>query len=130
MMDNREVFCDIHNGLNRHSSEVYMNEINPIERIQTLCKERNWSYYQLSKASGIAYSTLNTMLNKENMPTLPTLLKLCQGFGISLTDFFEPDRNRKGLTEEQTECLSLFTTLPPDDRRLAISYMKGLLKVL
>lgn len=107
-----------------------MNEINPIERIQTLCKERNWSYYQLSKASGIAYSTLNTMLNKENMPTLPTLLKLCQGFGISLTDFFEPDRNRKGLTEEQTECLSLFTTLPPDDRRLAISYMKGLLKVL
>lgn len=107
-----------------------MNEINPIERIQTLCKERNWSYYQLSKASGIAYSTLNTMLNKENMPTLPTLLKLCQGFGISLTDFFEPDRSQNGLTEEQSECLSLFTTLSPDDRKLAISYMKGLLKVL
>lgn len=107
-----------------------MNELNPIERILELCKERNWSYYQLSKASGIAYSTLNTMLNKENMPTLSTLQKLCQGFGISMTDFFEPDRSQRGLTEEQSECLCLFTTLSPEDRRLAISYMKGLRKVL
>ena len=55
-----------------------MNELNPLDRIRELCEQRKWSYYQLSKASGIPYSTLNTMLNKENMPSLPTLQKLCQ----------------------------------------------------
>lgn len=67
-----------------------MNELNPLDRIRELCEQRKWSYYQLSKASGIPYSTLNTMLNKENMPSLPTLQKLCQGFGISIVEFLNP----------------------------------------
>lgn len=107
-----------------------MNDFNPIDRINELCTERGWSYYQLAKASGITYSTLSTMINKQNMPTLPTLLKLCQGFGISVTDFFEPDQNLNGLTAEQKECMRLFNTLSEQDRRLAIAFMKGLLKQL
>lgn len=107
-----------------------METFNPLERIDELCRERGWTYYQLSKASGIAYSTLNTMINKQNMPTLPTLLKLCQGFGISVAEFLEPDKNLIGLTDEQASCLSLFTALSPQDRQLALAYMKGLSKQL
>lgn len=107
-----------------------MEEFQPLQRIQELCEERNWSYYQLAKASGIAYSTLNTMLNKHNYPSLPTLQKLCEGFGISMTDFFEPDRSLTGLTEDQSTCLSLFTSLSPEDKKLAIAYMKGLARKL
>ena len=106
------------------------NDFNPLDRIQELYNERQWSYYQLAKASGITYSTLNTMINKRNMPTLPTLQRLCQGFGISITDFFEPDRSKIGLSEEQAECLNLFTTLSPEDRKLAIAYLKGLSRTL
>ncbi len=50
-----------------------MNEFDPILRIQELCSERNWSYYQLAKVSGLTYSTLSTMINKHNMPSLLTL---------------------------------------------------------
>lgn len=107
-----------------------MTEFNPLDRIQELCDERNWSYYQLAKVSGIAYSTLSTMINKHNMPSLPTLQKLCAGFGISITDFFEPDKSSRGLTSDQAECLNLFTALSPADKALAISYMKGLAKTL
>lgn len=107
-----------------------MNELTPLERIRELCAERKWSYYQLSKASGIPYSTLNTMMNKENMPSLPTLQKLCQGFGISIAEFFEPGRSKKGLTSEQALCLSLFTALSQNDQNLAIAYLKGLSRVL
>ena len=107
-----------------------MNEINPLERIQQLCDGRGWSYYQLAKASGITYSTLNTMVNKQNMPSLPTLQKLCQGFGISVTDFFEPDRSQTGLTKDQADCLSLFTSLPSQEKQLALAYMKGLARKL
>lgn len=107
-----------------------MNDFNPLERIKELCAERNWSYYRLAKASGITYSTLSTMINKQNMPTLPTLLKLCSGFGISLTDFFDPGRSLNGLTAQQMECLSLFTSLSEEDKNLTIAYMKGLSKKL
>lgn len=107
-----------------------MDDFNPLERIKELCAERNWSYYQLAKVSGITYSTLSTMINKQNMPSLPTLQKLCHGFGISVTDFFEPDKSLSGLTKEQTLCLTLFTALPEKDKQLAIAYMKGLSKQL
>jgi len=107
-----------------------MNDFNPLERIEELCAERNWSYYKLAKASGITYSTLSTMIIKQNMPTLPTLLKLCNGFGISVTDFFDPGRKLNGLTEDQRECLSLFTALSDEDKKLTIAYMKGLSKKL
>lgn len=104
--------------------------INPLERIQELCDERNWSYYQLSKATGIAYSTLSTMINKQNMPSIPTLFKLCQGFGITVADFFEPNQGKQGLTSEQALCLTLFTPLSHEDKHLALAYMKGLSKKL
>lgn len=107
-----------------------MDDFNTLDRIKELCEERNWSYYQLAKASGITYSTLSTMINKQNMPSLPTLVKLCQGFGISVTDFFEPGKSLSGLTEEQKQCLSLFTALPEQEKQLAIAYMKGLAKQL
>ena len=107
-----------------------MNEFDSLERIRQLCEERNWSYYQLSKVSGIAYSTLSTMMNKHNALTLPTLQKLCNGFGISVTDFFEPDRSSSSLTDDQAECLSLFNVLSPEDKRLALAFLKGLSKTL
>lgn len=114
----------------RNRKGFVMKEFDSLERIKELCTERNWTYYQLSKVSGIAYSTLSTMINKHNAPTLPTLQKLCNGFGISLTDFFEPDRSSRFLTKDQSECLSLFTALSPEDKRLALAYLKGLSKTL
>lgn len=107
-----------------------MNELNPIKRIQDLCEERGWSYYHLAKASGITYSTLSTMINKQNMPSLSTLYKLCRGFGISISDFFEPDRSLNGLTDDQAQCLSLFTSLSNEDKKLVLAYIKGLSKKL
>lgn len=107
-----------------------MTEINPLDRIRFLCAERHWSIYQLAKSSGITYSTLNTLLNGQNMPSLPTLQKICTGFGISLSDFFQKDTSYQVLTDEQTECLQLFTRLSPEDKKIGIAYLKGLLKEL
>lgn len=97
-----------------------------IERIKQLCRERGYSYYELAKRSNIAYSTLNTMILKNNTPTLSTIDKLCDGFGITLLQFFDPEKHADSLSAEQQECLELFCTLSPEDRRLAISFMKGL----
>ena len=107
-----------------------MKEFDPIARIHQLCQERNWSYYRLSKASGLTYSTINTLMNKQTFPSLNTLNKICHGFGISLTDFFMQENPSAPITEEEKQCLRLFSSLPPEDRKLALAYMKGLAKSL
>ncbi len=107
-----------------------MENFDVIQRIKDLCNERNYSYYELAKRSDIPYSTLNTMILKSNSPTLPTLVKLCRGFGITLLQFFDTEDADMNLTENQSECLSLFRILDEEEQKLAIAYMKGLLHKL
>lgn len=96
------------------------------QRIKDLCKERGLSYYELAKRSEIPYSTLNTMLLKENQPSLVTLRKICKGFDITLLQFFNTETDILSLSEIQKECLSLFDVLTPEEKALSIAYMKGL----
>lgn len=104
-----------------------MQNFDSISRIKSLCAERGFSYYELAKRSNIPYSTLNTMILKNNSPTLPTLCKLCEGFGISLIQFFYGNDQMEALTDEQKECLKLFSLLDSRERELAIAFMRGML---
>ncbi len=95
-------------------------------RIKQLCEERGFSFYELAKRSEIPYSTLNTMLLKENQPSLSTLKKLCNGFGITLLQFFNTEDTPVALSDAQKECLALFDVLTSEEQALVIAYMKGL----
>lgn len=101
-------------------------EFNVNTRIKELCEERGFSYYELAKRSEIPYSTLNTMMLKENQPSLTTIRKICNGFGITLLQFFNTEDVPVALSDTQKECLTLFDVLTPEDQALAIAYMKGL----
>lgn len=67
-----------------------MQEQEIISRIIALCSARGWTFYRLAKQSGITYSTLCTMLHKATAPSVPTLIKICRGFDISLSEFLTP----------------------------------------
>lgn len=101
-------------------------QINVLERIKDMCRERKFSCYELARRSGIPYSTLNTLFLKGTQPSLPTLCKICTGLGITLQQFFSQDSDVQTLTEAQKECLSLFSILSAEEQALAIAYMKGL----
>ena len=103
-----------------------MNSFDPILHIKELCAERNWSYYQLAKSSNLSYSTVSTLLNNTNLPSLNTLEKICSGLGISMADFFDSGRDTQYLSEEQLECMRLFNALPASKKEVALAFMKGL----
>lgn len=103
-----------------------MNDFDVLGRIKQLCEARSWSYYRLAKASGIPYSTLNTMLHKSYVPTVPSLQKICDGFGITLAQFFSDKDEVSLLTKEQRECLERWDGLDKKSRELALAYMNGL----
>lgn len=103
-----------------------MVEIDVIGRIQELCEARSWTYYRLAKESDITYSTLSTMLHKTTAPSVPTLMKLCDGFGITLAQFFSPEDETAKLTQSQLACLTHWDRLDDKSKPLAVAYMRGL----
>lgn len=104
-----------------------MGEFDVISRIDALCQARSWSYYRLAKESGIPYSTLNTMLHKTYVPTVPSLIKLCDGFGITLAQFFSERDETSLLTRDQRECLERWDKLDEEGKRLTLAYVQGLI---
>ena len=104
-----------------------MHECDIINRIQQLCKVRNWTLYRLAKESEITYSTLCTMLRKGNTPSIPTLIKLCSGFGISLGEFFDYKNDTITLTRSQKTLLQQWDQLSKTDRQTAEQFIAFLL---
>lgn len=104
-----------------------MQEHEVIERIKALCESRGWTSYRLAKESGITYSTLCTMLNKAYAPSISTLIKICNGFGITLAQFFDEDFTNAAITPEQHEHLQLWESLTEENRTAAEKYLRFLL---
>ena len=70
------------------------------ERFRQLCAERDISYTQLARLSGITPSTVYSMLQRERRDiSAVTVKKLCDGLDLSIADFFDSD---------------LFRNLPPE----------------
>ncbi len=103
-----------------------MQEFDVVGRIQELCRSRSWTYYRLAKASGIPYSTLSTMLHKTNVPSVPSLMKICDGLGITPAQFFSDQDETAKLTADQKQCLGIWDRLDSTSKGLASAYMLGL----
>ena len=62
------------------------------ERIIQICKERNMAINALANLSGVSPSTVYSMLNaKSQNPGVVSIKKLCDGWGITLKEFFDAD---------------------------------------
>ena len=62
------------------------------QRIIQLCQERNISINKLSSISGVTQSTVNNIVSgRNNSATVSTIKKLCDGLGITITEFFQSD---------------------------------------
>ncbi len=103
-----------------------MDDFDVLKRIQELCTARSWTFYRLAKESKIPYSSLSTMLHKGYVPTIPSLMKLCDGLGITMAQFFSPEDEPAKLTQDQLACLDIWNALDDKSKCLALAYMNGL----
>ncbi len=104
-----------------------MQEHDVIDRIKTLCARRGWTNYRLAKESGITYSTLCTMLNKAYAPSISTLIKICDGFGVTLAQFFDENCENAALTPEQRKLLQLWEALSDENQTTVEKFVNFLL---
>ena len=67
------------------------------KRIYELCEERKWTINKLATESGISRSSLkNILYGKSTNPGVVTIKIICDGFKITLSQFF---------TSEDFNCL-------------------------
>lgn len=66
-----------------------MKDFYVLDHIRKLLQERHMTVYKLAKLSGIPHSSLNSMLKGRHIPSLNNLIKICNGFDMPLSQFFE-----------------------------------------
>lgn len=96
------------------------------EKILKLSEERDWTGYKVAKECGMPYSTYYNMMSREALPTIETIEKLCDGFGITLAQFFAKESFPKELSQEEVELLKRFRTYDKMRREKLKSYIQAL----
>ncbi len=62
------------------------------KRIKFYLKEKNMNVWKLCKMSGIPCSTISTFMSgKTELLKIDTLLHICEGFNITLREFFSDE---------------------------------------
>ena len=58
------------------------------ERLKKMLKERGLTVYRMSELSGLSNTTLANVFKRNTVPSISTLQAICNGFGITLSQFF------------------------------------------
>ena len=74
---------------------------------------RGWSEYQLAERSGLPQSTISSWYKKEMTPSFAPLEKICEAFGVTLSQFFAEGEESVVLTASQREMLEKWNCLTP-----------------
>lgn len=99
-----------------------MKDVDITNHIKELIKEKNWSNYRLAKESAMSKESINKMLRENHVPSMNSLIKICNGFNISLSQFFAeietPDT-------EITQIIAIWVRLNDLERQLVKAYIYG-----
>lgn len=100
-------------------------------RIEELCEHYHWNHYRLAKNSGIPLASVNAMFHRNTSPTIPTLEKICDGFQISMKDFFDYEILPKApeLSSDTKILVERYESLSRPDKKLLLAYLDGLQKI-
>ena len=62
------------------------------KRFDELCYQKGLNYCRLSSISGVPYTTVKSIFyDKSKNPGVATIKKLCDGLGITISEFFDTE---------------------------------------
>lgn len=95
-------------------------------RIRELCDKKQMSMYALSNKTGISQSSLSNLMKRGSTPTFYTLDKICDGLGITLSQFFSKDMEKLELSSEQKRVLETWESLSDKEKAAVEIYVRGM----
>ncbi|MCI8495964.1 MAG: helix-turn-helix domain-containing protein [Lachnospiraceae bacterium] len=100
--------------------------IDVLEQIIYYRKQKGWTEYQLAENSGLTQSTISSWYRKNLIPSIPSLEKVCNAFGITLSQFFSEQDDDFTLTPSQKELLKEAGHLTCEQQTALIAFFKTL----
>lgn len=95
-----------------------------IERIKELRDVRGWSTNQLALEAELTQSTVSTLLTKPNsLPSLDTLIRLCNAFGITLAQFFMEEEQTEIVSSQEKILIGQYRKLPEKKKKAIIELL-------
>ncbi len=95
-----------------------------LDRIVRMREARGWSEYQLSVEAGMLQSTISGWYTKGKLPTVPSLQKICDAFGITLSQLFAEEGDTVTLTAQQKELLDNWINLEASQQEALLAFLK------
>lgn len=99
--------------------------MNVLEKITKYRLERNWTEYQLAEKSGLPQSTISSWYRKNQIPTIPSLEKICDAYNITLAQFFS-DENLEiiQVTKKQSDLIHEWNKLEENQQLAVLELLK------
>lgn len=95
-------------------------------RVKELCEKYHVSKYRLAQLTGMSQTAVGNIMKMESIPTIPTLEKICDAFGITLAQFFAGEGKRPDLSKEQREIIETWDELGREERRILLQFVRSL----
>ena len=95
-----------------------------LDRIVKMREARGWSEYQLSVEADMLQSTISGWYTKGKSPTVPSLQKICNAFGITLSQLFAEEGETVTLTAQQKELLDNWIHLEAKQQEALLAFLK------
>ena len=94
------------------------------QRLRQLLDERGRTEYRLSKKCGLSESTLANIFRRNTTPSITTLEAICNGFGITLSQFFA-EGDLVELTPELKDLFEKWVNLTPEQKAAVYSMISA-----
>ena len=88
---------------------------------------RGWTEYQLAERSGLPQSTISSWYKKGMTPSFSSLEKICDAFGLTLSQFFADGEDRLALTAGQRSMLDKWNCLSPGQQSALLTFMDSMM---
>ena len=95
------------------------------ERLRQLLNERGWTEYRLAKNCCLSESTIANIYRRNTVPSLATLEAICNGFGITMAQFFA-EGEMVEISPELKELLENWVNLTPEQKKAANQMLKAM----
>lgn len=97
--------------------------MNVIEKIESLRKARDWSVNKLAMEAMIPQSTLSSILQRKASLNIDTLEHICEGFGITLAQFFIDNEKTESVTALEKVLLENFRKMSKEKKQALIDLL-------
>ena len=95
------------------------------ERLRQMLNERGLTTYKMSELSGLSHTTLANVFKRNTVPSISTLQAICNGFGITLSQFFA-EGEMVEMTPELRELFNGWVNLNPEQKAAVQQIIKAM----